>query len=50
MGTPGRKRNPVRETFAAEDDALGHIAKEVKMVVACCRACTMHVNVLLVYI
>uniref|UniRef100_UPI00358F1A06 leucine-rich repeat flightless-interacting protein 2 isoform X2 n=1 Tax=Myxine glutinosa TaxID=7769 RepID=UPI00358F1A06 len=30
MGTPGRKRNPVRETFAAEDEALGHIAKEAE--------------------
>uniref|UniRef100_A0A8C4WVE5 Leucine rich repeat (in FLII) interacting protein 2 n=1 Tax=Eptatretus burgeri TaxID=7764 RepID=A0A8C4WVE5_EPTBU len=38
MGTPGRKRNPVRETFAAEDDALGHIAKEAEARLAAKRA------------
>ncbi|XP_061412980.1 leucine-rich repeat flightless-interacting protein 2-like isoform X10 [Lethenteron reissneri] len=38
MGTPGRKRNPVRETFAAEDDALSHIAKEAEAKLASKRA------------
>lgn len=31
MGTPGsgRKRTPMKDRFSAEDEALGHIAREV---------------------